>query len=70
MELPSRHKPRNLPNLDQTRPAELNCPPPPQCCIQPSRAVVSIDLQVAAVALNHTAMMVSFEVDFLISGCP
>ena len=30
----------------------------------------SLDLQVAALALNHTAMLVSFEGDFLISGCP
>jgi hypothetical protein len=31
---------------------------------------VSLDLQVAAVALNHNAMLASFEADFLISGCP
>ena len=45
-------------------------PPPPEWWIQPGRTVVSLDLQVAAVSLNHTAMLVSFEGDFLISGCP
>ena len=38
--------------------------------VDSARPNESLDLQVAAVALNHTAMLVSFEGDFLISGCP
>ena len=38
--------------------------------VDSARPNESLDLQVAAVALNHTEMLVSFEGDFLISGCP
>ena len=61
--------------------AERNCACTRPGTIPPSAASIlqvvdsarpneSLDLQVAAVALNHTAMLVSFEGDFLISGCP
>jgi len=60
-------KTRKLLKLDQTRSTELSTATPGLHSARPDEG---LNLQVAAVALNPTAMLVNFEAHFLISGCP